>query len=272
LVIFKRNLAIFATTPSAPLTDQHALIELLTVVGCLGKKETMKNALAALKFLTVCTRLRRFDFDLARAGRGAFYFPLVGLVLGALVVWLDRFLQPYLGSEILSVVLVAVLAVMTGAIHFEGLQQTFDALLDGMVERPSGALGLLAILFVVVLKVRSLEITGETRSLALLLSPTFARWALVIFLYGAADRTDQAARPIAENVRAWHLVVTTLLTLTLAGFLIGRSALWIGLYLSLFALLSRSFLLRQNRTIRYGNFGALVELGETLAFILFSTF
>lgn len=232
----------------------------------------MKNALAAFEFLTICIRLRGCDVDLARAGTGAPYFPLVGLLLGALMVWLDRILEPYLGSEILSVVLVALLAIMTGAIHFEGLQQTFDALREGLVERPSGALGLLAILFVVVLKVRSLEITGEARSLALLLSPMFARWALVIFLYGAADITDRAARPIAQNVRAWHLAVTTLLTLALAGFLIGRLALWIGLYVSIFALLSRSFLLLQNRTIRSENFGAVIELGETLAFILFSTF
>jgi hypothetical protein len=35
-------------------------------------------------------------------------------------------------------------------------------------------------------KVRALEITGETRSLDLLLTPLFARWSLVIFLYGLA--------------------------------------------------------------------------------------
>ncbi|MGH7825297.1 MAG: adenosylcobinamide-GDP ribazoletransferase [Candidatus Binatia bacterium] len=67
--------------------------------------------------------------DLEQIGNGAAYFPLVGLFLGSVLVLTDRFLELYLGSEILSVILVAVLALMTGAVHFEGLQRTFNAIL-----------------------------------------------------------------------------------------------------------------------------------------------
>jgi adenosylcobinamide-GDP ribazoletransferase len=236
----------------------------------------MKNALAAAEFLTICSRFRRGEINPDQVGQGACYFPFVGLFLGSLLVLLDRFLRPYLGSEILSVILVAMLVLMTGAIHFDGLQNTFDGLLAGSAldrsAMESRVAGLLAILFVVVLKIRSLEITGETRSLGLLLSPTFARWALVIFLYGSAAVTDRAARRIADNVGAWRLVFATLFTLVIAAFLIGRPALWIGLCISLFALLSRTFLQRRNGTISYDNIGALIELSETLSFVLFSTF
>jgi adenosylcobinamide-GDP ribazoletransferase len=230
----------------------------------------MKNALAALHFLTIASRLKRFDFDPERLRTGALYFPLVGVFLGSILVGLDRVLEPHLGSEILSVVLVAMLAVATGGIHFEGLQRTFDGLVGRSGGAPGGAVGLLAILFVVLLKIRSLEVTGETRSLALLLSPMIGRWTLVIFLYGAAEVTHGSARAIAANVRVGHIVVSSLLTLSLTAFLIGRSALWIGFYLSLFALLSRSLLLRRHRAIHRDHFGALIELGETLTFIAFS--
>jgi hypothetical protein len=37
-------------------------------------------------------------------------------------------------------------------------------------------------------------------------------------------------------------------------------------------LLSRVFLQRRNSAITYDNFGALIELSETLSFMLFSTF
>jgi adenosylcobinamide-GDP ribazoletransferase len=232
----------------------------------------MKNALAAARFLTIGIRSRRFDLDLERVGKGVPYFPLLGLFLGSLLAGLDRLLEPYLGSEIVSVILVAVLAVMTGAVHFEGLQRTFDSLVDVAAERPSGAVGLLAILFVVLLKIRSLEIAGETRSLGLLLSPMIARWALVVFLYGAAEIMEGLTTKIAEHVRARHVIVTTLLTLALAAFLIGRTALWIGLCLSVFALLSRWFLFRHNRMIRRDHFGALIELGETLTLMIFFAF
>jgi adenosylcobinamide-GDP ribazoletransferase len=230
----------------------------------------MKNTLAAIQFLTIASRVKRSDFDPERLGKGAFYFPLVGMLLGSLLVGLDRILEPYLASEILSVVLVAVLASATGGIHFEGLQRTFDGLLGRSAEASSGAVGLLAILFVVVLKIRSLEVTGETRSLALLLSPMIARWTLLIFLYGAAAVAFGSAKAIAANVRAGHIVGSTLLTLSIAAFLIGRSALWISFYLSLFALLTRSLLLRRNRAISHDHFGGVVELSETLTFIAFS--
>jgi cobalamin synthase len=108
-----------------------------------------------------------------------------------------------------------------------------------------------------------LEVTGETRSLGLLLTPLFARWSLVIFLYGSASFAEGTARILADNVRAWHLALTTVLTLALAAFLVGRIALWIGLYLSLLALLSRTYLRRRNGCIGSDNFGAVVELSET---------
>jgi adenosylcobinamide-GDP ribazoletransferase len=183
-------------------------------------------------------------------------------------------LDPHLESEILGVLLIAVLALLTGAIHYEGMQNTFDALSVKMGQGEKGrslTFGLLAIVFVVLLKVRALEVTGETRSLGLLLTPLFARWSLVIFLYGSASFAEGTARILADNVRAWHLALTTILTLALAAFLVGRIALWIGLYLSLLVLLSRTYLRRRNGCIGSDNFGAVVELSETLSFVLFAS-
>ena len=57
-------------------------------------------------------------------------------------------------------------------------------------------------MFVVLLKVRALEVTGETRSLGLLLTPLFARWSLVIFLYGSAFVAEGTARILADNVKS----------------------------------------------------------------------
>ena len=162
------------------------------------------------------------------------YFPLVGIVFGFVLIFLNRLLDLYLESEILGAILIAVLALLTGAIHYQGLQNTFDALSLKITIWRSGQdaaapLGVLAIVFVVLLKVRALEVTGETRSLGLLLTPMFARWSLVIFLYGSASVAEGTARILAENIKAWHLALTTVVTLALAAFLVGRTALWIGL-------------------------------------------
>ena len=235
----------------------------------------MKTAFAALKFLTFAGRFDRNQASPQQIGAAIPYFPLVGIFLGLVLVLLNRFLDPRLESEILGSLLIAFLALLTGAIHYQGLQNTFDALSvkKGRREEIGGshAFGVLAIVFVVLLKVRAVEVTGETRSLGLLLTPLFARWSLVIFLYGAASIAEGTARILADNVKAWHLALTTVVTLALAAFLVGRTALWIGLCLSLFALLSRSYLQRRNDCIDSDNFGAVVELSETLSFVLFAS-
>lgn len=234
----------------------------------------MKSALAAFKFLSLASRFDRVRVEPQQLGASIPYFPLVGIVLGTVLVLLNRLLDPRLESEILGTLLVAILALLTGAIHYEGLQNTFDALSVIGRQKQTGrnhAFGVLAIVFVVLLKVRALEVTGETRSLGLLLTPLFARWSLVIFLYGSASVAKGTARILADNARAWQLALTTVITLGLAAFLVGRTALWIGLYLSVFALLSRSYLRRRNGYIGSDNFGAVVELSEALSFLLFAS-
>jgi adenosylcobinamide-GDP ribazoletransferase len=235
----------------------------------------MKGAITAFKFLTLGGR-----FDLAQVGAQqvsavVLCLPLVGIFLGLVLVVLNRLLDPHLESEMLGTLLVTVLALLTGANHYQGLQNTFDALSTkvGLGERkgPSGAFGVLAIVLVVLLKVQALIVTGETRTLGLLLTPMFARWSLVIFLYGSASIGEGSARILAANMRAWHLVLTTAIILLLAVFLIARTALWIGLCLSLFALLSRSYLRWRNGGVSDDNVGAMIELSETLSFVLIAS-
>jgi adenosylcobinamide-GDP ribazoletransferase len=233
----------------------------------------MKAALTAFKFLTRGGRIDRLSPQQISAS--ILYFPLVGVFFGLVLVFLNRLLDPYLESEILSTLLIAILALLSGALHFDGLRNTFDAssVKTALAERQrsSGALGVLAIVLVVLMKVQALIVTGETRSLGLLLTPMFARWSLVIFLYGSASMAEGSARVLAENMRAWHLVLITAVVLSLAFFLIARTALWIGLCLSLLVLFGRSYLRRRNGYVSDDNAGAVVELSETVSFVLLAS-
>jgi adenosylcobinamide-GDP ribazoletransferase len=63
------------------------------------------------------------------AGRSAGYYPLVGLILGLLLAYLDRFsawlLPPGLASALLLVIWVA----LTGMLHLDGFMDACDGLL-----------------------------------------------------------------------------------------------------------------------------------------------
>ena len=233
----------------------------------------MESVLGVFKFLTLYGRFDTARIKPQQIGKSASLFPLVGLLLGLVLVLLNSALEPYLESEILGVALTAMLIFMTGAIHLEGAQKTFDTLAGGSSSdnKSNGVYGLIALLLIVLFKVRAAEVVGETRNLSLLLAPVFARWSLVIFFYGSGSATDDFARVIAERVRGWHLLITTAATLVFATYLVGRTGLWIGLWLSLLALGIRTYLHRRHGGITRNDCGALIELTETLSFVLFAS-
>ena len=244
----------------------------LTASACWAKRIAMQKLVAGFKYLTIWGHFSATQPPPATVGAAAIYFPLVGLVLGLLLVFLNYYLAVYLASEILSILLIAVLTITTGAIHLEGTKNTFDAMARKMPQAGNGhILGFVAIVFVILFKTGAIDVMDERLAVSLLLTPVAARWALVIFLYGYHDRCEEAPRIIAANVKLWHLVIATAATLGLAVYLLGRKGLWLGLALSVFVLLSRSLLHRRHAVLTHDNFGAVIEWSEVLGLILLAS-
>jgi adenosylcobinamide-GDP ribazoletransferase len=230
----------------------------------------VQSPVTAFKYLTVWSRFAALQPTGPMIGAAAAYFPVVGLVLGLILAVSNYVLVPYLHPEILSVVLITVMIVATGGIHLDGVKQTFGAptiTTPPDYGREKDSLGFVVIVLVIFFKVAAANSMDEKLTLSLLLTPVLARWALVIFIYGCHDRCEEAPRLIAENVKLWHLIVTTSATLTLVVYFLGRKALWVGLLLSLFALLTRSLLHRRQSVITHDNFGTVVEIGEVISLV-----
>jgi len=234
----------------------------------------MQSVIAAFKYLTIWGRLSGSRPTAESIGRAAVYFPLVGLVLGLVLALLNHGLSLYLDSEILTVFLVAVLLAETGGAHLEGVKKTFDSFEPDLSRAASSRVnifGFVAILFVILFKLSAVDVLGEKIALSLLITPMFARWALVLFIYGYHDRCEERAQRIAANVRFWHLLTTTIATLGLALYLLGRKGLWIGLSLSVLALLARTLLHRRHAVLTHDNFDAVVELSEAFCLVLLAS-
>jgi len=235
----------------------------------------MQSVLAAFRFLAVGARFDEAESRHEASPLAALFFPLVGLVIGLSLAIVNRAFEPHLESELLAVVLTATMLLITRAVHLDGTLQTFQTLAQGTAfgnsAQPTHVQGWLVVLLVVLLKIRAIEVIGDTRTMSLLLTPVFARWSLVIFLHGAAPNAEAFVAAVARKVRGWHLLVTTILTLALAVYLVGRAGLWVGLCVSLFALLMRSVLRRSHGAYNYDNLGALIELSEALSLVLFAS-
>ena len=235
----------------------------------------MKSIVAAFNFLTILSRFTRSQPSAPMVGKAAALFPVVGLVLGLSVALLARTLQNFVDAAILSTTLVAFLILATGGLHLEGLQKTFDApALSRSAagrEPSSGAIGIVAILFVILFKIKSIDILEEKLALTLLLAPVLARWAMLVFIYGSHRHSEGEASIIAENVNFWQVVFATVATLAPATYLLGRTALWIGLSLSILALACRALLQKRNGALTRDNFGAVVEGSEALSLVLLAS-
>jgi len=234
----------------------------------------MQRLIAAFKYLTIWGRINPQRPTPEAIGAAAVYFPLVGLFFGLVLALLNYGLGLYLEAQLLSVFLIGFLIFITGAGHCDGVKKTFDALLShriGVANAHENTFGSMAVLLLILCKIRAVDVLDDKTTLSLLLTPAFARWTLLIFVCGYHDRCEETARRIAENLRFWHLLVTTIAILGLAVYLLGRKGLWIGLSLSVLALLARSLLHRRHAVLTHDNFGAMIELSEMLTLILLAS-
>jgi adenosylcobinamide-GDP ribazoletransferase len=120
------------------------------------------------------------------------WFPLVGFVVGAVLVCAD-YLLAFVAGPVRAIVLVLTLTVICGAVHLDGLADTADALgagcertrvLEILRDSRIGSFAAAAVFFVLALKIAALACaSGHSRRVALYLAPGFARWAMVAVPY-----------------------------------------------------------------------------------------
>jgi adenosylcobinamide-GDP ribazoletransferase len=230
----------------------------------------MKSFWTAIRFLTFFRRPEATKITSEEIGKSTSFFPLVGFSMGLVLVLLNWLLDPYLASEIVSVLLVAALMLMTRAQHLTGLKNSFDGL--GVErDRGIGINGLLAVLVTVALKFRAVEVMGDARSEGLLLAPVLGRWAMVIFAYGSDLANGGTEQIGAQHIRGSHLLLATVTALLLVIAFASRIGLWIALWISLLTLLSRSYLHRRTGGVTVDHFGAVGEISETLTLVFLAS-
>ncbi len=270
-MISKQIIQFFELLRVALKSARFTPLNRLTLARHYATTETVQSLVTAFKYLTILGRWRETPSEPAGFGNAPLWFPLVGLVIGVILAAINYLLALQVDSGILSVLIIALLIVATGATPLAGTKITFDSMHPpATAARVHGGeiFGLVAVLIVTLLKIHAIDIMDDKVAANISLAPALARWALVVLLYGYHDRCDEAMRPIAENTKLWHLGVTTLCTLALATYLLGREGLWIGLALSLLALLSRSLLHRRHAILTFNNLGAVTDVGEALTLVL----
>ncbi len=235
----------------------------------------LTNFLTALHFLTLIQTKSAPPFDATVCGRSAIFFPLVGLLIGALVWGIDCLLRPVLPTLVLSLTLVGLLAVVSRGFHLDGVVKSATALFgeSDSARRASarGPFGVLVLVFLLVCKVRALDVLlGGYRDIALFLGPMLGRWACVVMAYSSRPaRTEGPGTTFVHGVQFNEFALSSLIALGVLFTLIEIAGIALVLPLGGLIIGFTLFCNRRLGGVAGEQWGALAELVETAAFCLF---
>lgn len=153
------------------------------------------------------------------------FFPLVGFVLGLCCYSLARVCFSWLPAGVLAVLITGAMALLTRALHLDGVADLADGLgggytpqrrLEIMKDSRTGAFGALALVLIVLLKYAALEtLVQQQRWTPLILAPVFSRLAIVLAAYKSpyARASGGLGRPFLAHMTAREVLTALLLAM-----------------------------------------------------------
>jgi len=235
-------------------------------------------------FLVACQYLTILPLAPRRAGpsdpgSAAPFFPLVGSLLGLILVGADRLLAPALPPAVVAPLLLAGWVLLTGGLHLDGLADSADGLGGGWSRDESlaimrgsavGAYGVAAVVLLLLLKAATLAAAPwDLRWRALLLAPTLGRLAPVLLARLAPPaRAEGQGQAFTLTVSAgglggaagFAIVLTLPLLWPWGGVLLG--------WTFAFGWLASRYLIRRLGGVTGDLLGASVETTEGLVLLL----
>lgn len=227
--------------------------------------------LASLQFLTLIPPIIKRPFTPKELGRAVGYYPLVGLLIGAILTGANYLFALVFPSSITTALTLAVWIGLTGVLHLDGFLDACDGLFGGftpekrleiMRDECVGAFAMAGGVLLLLLKFTALD-SNPSPVAALLLVPTLGRWgitlAIVAFPYA---RSQGLGRSFKDHATWRQVALATGIAVPSAWFI----AQWIGLAaMGLTAALvwaGSRFTLRRIPGLTGDIYGALNELVE----------
>lgn len=209
----------------------------------------MRLYLIAVQFLTIIPLPFSARCEEKDLGRSMAFFPLVGLTLGALLVGFSYILSPILPRGVVDLLLIVTLAIVTGALHLDGLADVCDGLaarggrerfLAVMKDSSTGAAGAVGLVLVLLLKYQALlHIPAEMKHQSLFCFPMIARFAQVQMTVASKKARPDGLGTVFIGGAGWmQMLIATATTLAAALFFMGIHGLWLYItaYLATWAL------------------------------------
>lgn len=237
------------------------------------RRLVLQPFLIALQFLTILPVKIKGQADARAQAHSLLYYPVVGLVIGVLLVLLGRLLgdgPPHL----MAALLLTAWALITGALHLDGLADSADAWVGGLGNRDKtlvimkdvhcGAAAVVAVVLVLLIKFAALaQLVSNESWMILALAPVLGRTAaLLLFVTTPYVRAGGLGSVFVTGMPQRASAVVTVTTLIVVAVLMGNTATWILVgFVAIFWGL-RGLMLRRVGGTTGDTAGALIEVIE----------
>jgi adenosylcobinamide-GDP ribazoletransferase len=238
---------------------------------------------AALQFLTVMPPLVRRPFTPLELGYSVGWFPLVGLLLGALLAGLDWLLALAFPPGVTAALVLTAWVLSTGALHLDGFLDTCDGLFGGrtpedrlriMRDERVGAFAVTGGILLLLLKYAALASNPERLS-ALIAATVIGRccmaWAVVSYPYARAEGLGRVIKDNTNGSQVCFATAVTTIVVCAQGEVSGdwRAVVAALLAMALSYFVLAGFVLRRLPGLTGDVYGALCELLETMVLLVF---
>lgn len=244
-----------------------------------GERLTMAKQSALFSALSFLTILPIGKERLEPSPNAALFFPVVGMGIGLFIFGVDQFATDFLFPEVRALLVVLLLAVISGGLHLDGLADSADGLLSHrsrekmlsiMHDPRIGTMGVLALLFCLTFKwVALIALSSPGSKYWILAAPAIARVALVAGLVAYPHARPQGGTHSTFYQKGkWLLLFMAWIPLSIPFFqhwISGVAALL--LFFSVFIMFSR-FVIGKLGGITGDTLGALCEIMETCMLLL----
>ena len=193
----------------------------------------MKGFLLLLSFMTRIP-MPKTDYDEEKLGKSMKYFPVVGIIIGFILLFFciifNFILKNISYSAILPLMIIVVILtdlITTGALHLDGLADTFDGIfsyrskhkmLEIMKDSRLGSNGALALILYFLLKfILLFSLTIESREgavYAIMTYPVIARFCSVVSCASSPyARGGGMGKTFVDNTKTCGLIVAAIITI-----------------------------------------------------------
>jgi adenosylcobinamide-GDP ribazoletransferase len=234
----------------------------------------MSSFFAALQFLTIIPGPK--NSASVNCGWAAIFFPIIGLLLGTVLLLFDFPLRLLASPELCAAVLVTILTFLTRGLHLDGLSDTFDGLgaggdrdrvLNVMDDSHVGAFGMIAVVLVIILKIEAIQSTDTDRWRLLLSAPVLSRWAMVLLGYRAVPTRSGLGSSFIGHLENKHVAVASIIAVILVVVILRAIGIALILLTGLFTCAIKTYFHRRLGGINGDSFGFVGELTETFAMV-----